>query len=86
LELDRVRASEYNLLHASLVVPNGRSVNIAWPTSGFGDGDYIYAFQKIVMPIAYEFNPDLVISEYRSIAGQQRGLISSFGRFRRCGR
>jgi hypothetical protein len=39
-----------------------RSVNIAWPTSGFGDGDYIYAFQKIIMPIAYEFAPDLVIS------------------------
>ncbi|ORY22508.1 hypothetical protein BCR39DRAFT_551487 [Naematelia encephala] len=39
----------------------GRSVNIPWPSAGFGDGDYIYAFQKIVMPIAYEFDPDLVI-------------------------
>jgi hypothetical protein len=38
-------------------------VNIPWPSGGFGDGDYIYAFQKIIMPIAYEFNPDLVISE-----------------------
>ena len=27
------------------------------------DGDYIYAFQKVVMPIAYEFDPDLVISK-----------------------
>ena len=26
-----------------------------------GDGDYIYAFQRIVMPIAMEFQPDLVI-------------------------
>ena len=26
-----------------------------------GDADYIYAFQKVVMPIAYEFNPQLVI-------------------------
>ena len=26
-----------------------------------GDGDYIYAFQRIVMPIALEFQPDLVI-------------------------
>lgn len=40
-----------------------RSVNIPWPSGGFGDSDYIYAFQKIVMPIAYEFNPDLVISK-----------------------
>lgn len=28
-----------------------------------GDADYIYAFQKVVMPIAAEFDPDLVISE-----------------------
>jgi acetoin utilization deacetylase AcuC-like enzyme len=27
-----------------------------------GDGDYMYAFQQVVMPIAQEFNPDLVIS------------------------
>lgn len=27
------------------------------------DGDYLYAFQEVVMPIAYEFDPDLVISE-----------------------
>jgi histone deacetylase 6 len=28
-----------------------------------GDGDYMWAFQKVVMPIATEFNPDLVISK-----------------------
>ncbi|WOO83917.1 Histone deacetylase clr3 [Vanrija pseudolonga] len=39
----------------------GYCVNIPWPFGGFGDGDYIYAFQKIIMPIAYEFAPDLVI-------------------------
>ncbi|KAK4688388.1 histone deacetylase 6, partial [Tremellales sp. Uapishka_1] len=39
----------------------GKTVNIPWPQHGFGDADYIYAFQKIVMPIAYEFDPDLVI-------------------------
>lgn len=27
-----------------------------------GDGDYMYAFQQVVMPISQEFNPDLVIS------------------------
>jgi histone deacetylase 6 len=27
-----------------------------------GDGDYMYAFQQVIMPIASEFNPDLVIS------------------------
>lgn len=28
-----------------------------------GDSDYLYAFQQVVMPVAYDFNPDLVISE-----------------------
>lgn len=28
-----------------------------------GDGDYMFAFQEVVMPIAQEFNPDLVIGE-----------------------
>lgn len=28
-----------------------------------GDGDYMYAFQQVVMPIANEFNPDLVIGK-----------------------
>lgn len=31
---------------------------------GMGDGDYMYAFQRVVMPIALEFNPDIVIGEY----------------------
>ncbi|KZT72053.1 Arginase/deacetylase [Daedalea quercina L-15889] len=39
----------------------GYSVNIPWPEKGMKDADYILAFQKIVMPIALEFAPDLVI-------------------------
>lgn len=27
-----------------------------------GDAEYIYAFQKVIMPIAMEFAPELVIS------------------------
>ena len=43
--------------------PNfGSSVNIPWPEKGMGDAEYIYAFQKVVMPIAMEFAPELVIS------------------------
>lgn len=41
----------------------GKNVNIPWPTKGMGDADYIYAFQHVVMPIAAEFNPDLVIGK-----------------------
>ncbi len=39
----------------------GRNVNIPWTKKGMGDADYIYAFQQVVMPIAHEFKPDLVI-------------------------
>ncbi|KAH3670322.1 hypothetical protein WICMUC_004891 [Wickerhamomyces mucosus] len=39
----------------------GTNVNIPWPVGGMGDADYMYAFRKVVMPICYEFDPDLVI-------------------------
>ncbi|GAB1524631.1 Histone deacetylase hda1 [Rhizoctonia solani] len=38
----------------------GKSVNIPWPEGHMGDADYMYAFLNIVMPIAYEFAPELV--------------------------
>jgi hypothetical protein len=41
-----------------------RSVNIPWPEGGMGDAEYLHAFMRIVMPIAMEFSPDLVMSEY----------------------
>lgn len=28
-----------------------------------GNAEYMYAFQKVIMPIAWEFDPDLVISK-----------------------
>jgi histone deacetylase 6 len=39
----------------------GKNINIGWHDQGMGDGEYMAAFQKIVMPIAKEFNPDLVV-------------------------
>ncbi|PWY97481.1 hypothetical protein BCV70DRAFT_166948 [Testicularia cyperi] len=39
----------------------GRSVNVPWPVKGMGDGDYLYAFHHLIMPIALEFAPDFVI-------------------------
>ncbi|EOD53108.1 putative histone deacetylase protein [Neofusicoccum parvum UCRNP2] len=39
----------------------GKNVNIPWSDQGMGDGDYMFAFQQVVMPIAQEFNPQLVI-------------------------
>ncbi|KAE9971766.1 hypothetical protein EG328_005384 [Venturia inaequalis] len=48
-------------LHVGIGDGVGRNINIPWPSQGMKDGDYIYAFQKIVMPCAMEFDPDLVI-------------------------
>lgn len=39
----------------------GKNINIGWHDQGIGDGEYMAAFQKIVMPVAKEFNPDLVV-------------------------
>ncbi|XP_033244999.1 histone deacetylase 6 isoform X3 [Drosophila miranda] len=39
----------------------GFNVNIPWNKKGMGDLEYALAFQQIVMPIAYEFQPELVL-------------------------
>lgn len=39
----------------------GFNVNIPWNAKGMGDMEYIAAFQRVIMPIAYEFAPELVL-------------------------
>ncbi|XP_038054576.1 histone deacetylase 6-like [Patiria miniata] len=39
----------------------GYNVNIAWNVDSMGDAEYIAAFTQIVMPIAYEYSPELVL-------------------------
>ena len=53
----------------------GRNVNIPWSDSGMGDADYLFAFQQVVMPIAHEFDPDLVIisAGFDAAAGDELG-------------
>jgi hypothetical protein len=73
-----VHSEVYNLAEKALVLDSAyytdvqvlfiiwlisSSVNIPWPEKGMGDADYIHAFQKVIMPIAMEFAPELVISE-----------------------
>lgn len=50
------------LIMAILIWNYSRNINIPWHDQGMGDGDYMFAFQQVVMPIAQEFDPDLVIS------------------------
>jgi len=39
----------------------GYNINVPWPGKGFAGSDYMAAFDLVVLPIAQEFNPDLVI-------------------------
>ena len=70
--------------HASIDAPR-RNINIPWPTKGMGDADYMLAFQHVVMPVAYEFDPDLVISEFFKVEFWLYSLKSHSRRWiRRC--
>lgn len=50
-----------NHKHVGIGEGVGKNINIPWPQHFMGDGDYMHAFQQIVMPVAQEFNPDFVI-------------------------
>ncbi|KAL3693534.1 hypothetical protein R1sor_007185 [Riccia sorocarpa] len=39
----------------------GFNVNVPWPRRGYGDQDYLAVFDYVLMPIAHEFQPDLVL-------------------------
>lgn len=53
----------------------GKNINIGWHDQGMGDGEYMAAFQRIIMPIAQEFSPDLVIisAGFDAAAGDELG-------------
>ena len=38
----------------------GRTVNVAWP-AGMGDAEYLAAFDRVLLPIARSFDPQLVL-------------------------
>jgi histone deacetylase 6 len=43
-----------------------------------GDGDYMYAFQQVVMPIACEFDPDFIIGNTLQTDLEQSAKIRLF--------
>ncbi|KIV87254.1 hypothetical protein PV11_02811 [Exophiala sideris] len=67
--------NEGDMFHCGTGPGLGKNVNIPWPSKGMGDGDYMYAFQNVVMPIATEFDPDFVIvaSGFDAAAGDELG-------------
>jgi len=39
----------------------GYNMNVGWNGGGMGDGDYLGVFHQLLLPVAYEFAPQLVI-------------------------
>ena len=39
----------------------GFNLNIPWRSHGMHDGDYVYAFNKVIIPVMLEYDPDLII-------------------------
>uniref|UniRef100_A0A4W4E462 Protein deacetylase HDAC6 n=1 Tax=Electrophorus electricus TaxID=8005 RepID=A0A4W4E462_ELEEL len=53
----------------------GYNINLPWKKLGMGDGDYVTAFQRLLLPIAYEFQPQLVLvaAGFDSVVGDPKG-------------
>lgn len=53
----------------------GTIVNIPFNESGTGDAEYQYAFEKVLIPIARQFGPDLIIisAGFDAAAGDKLG-------------
>lgn len=39
----------------------GFNLNVAWNGTGYGDGDYLAVWNQLLLPVAYEFAPQLVL-------------------------
>lgn len=55
------RSKDADFCEVGSGVGKGFNVNIPWNKKGMGDMEYILAMQNIVLPIAYDFDPELVI-------------------------
>ncbi|XP_032819383.2 polyamine deacetylase HDAC10 isoform X1 [Petromyzon marinus] len=57
----------------------GFNLNLPWNEVGMGNGDYLYAFLRTLLPVAYEFDPELVIvsAGFDSAIGDPEGMMSA---------
>ncbi|KAM4696470.1 protein deacetylase HDAC6 [Rhinophrynus dorsalis] len=55
------------------------NINVAWNKTGMTDADYVAAFLHILLPVAYEFNPQLVLvaAGFDSVVGDPKGEMSA---------
>ncbi|XP_063064829.1 histone deacetylase 6 isoform X2 [Engraulis encrasicolus] len=57
----------------------GYNINLPWNQIGMKDGDYLTAFQQLLLPVAYEFQPELVLvaAGFDSVIGDPKGEMSA---------
>ncbi|XP_063783223.1 polyamine deacetylase HDAC10 [Pseudophryne corroboree] len=57
----------------------GYNINLPWNKIGMGNADYIAAFFHVLLPLAFEFNPELVLvsAGYDSGIGDPEGRMSA---------
>nr|XP_023691607.1 histone deacetylase 6 isoform X2 [Paramormyrops kingsleyae] len=60
-------------------VGEGYNINLPWNKTGVKDADYIAAFQQLLLPVAYEFRPQLVLvaAGFDCLAGDPKGEMSA---------
>lgn len=56
----------------------GFNVNIPWNKIGMGDSEYLAVFQQLLLPLAYEFNPELILvsAGFDSAIGDPKGEMT----------
>ncbi|KAL1504536.1 hypothetical protein AB1Y20_010938 [Prymnesium parvum] len=56
----------------------GANVNVAWSGRGYGDAEYLSAFERLVMPLARAFSPQLVLvsAGFDAAAGDPLGEMA----------
>uniref|UniRef100_A0A8P4KPB6 Protein deacetylase HDAC6 n=1 Tax=Dicentrarchus labrax TaxID=13489 RepID=A0A8P4KPB6_DICLA len=55
----------------------GRNINLPWNKTGMTDADYITAFHQLLLPVAHEFQPQLVLvsAGFDAAVGDQKGQM-----------
>lgn len=48
----------------------GFNINVPWPGAGFGDADYLAAWDYVLLPVAKEYAPELIIISAGFDAGE----------------
>jgi acetoin utilization deacetylase AcuC-like enzyme len=39
----------------------GRNINLTWLANGMGDADYVHAATRLLLPMIYDFSPDVIL-------------------------